>query len=465
MAFIYLLCMQSFIEKLKENAASLCDFDKLGEFVRSFDYSTLNFESFVPKIEDKSNYARNILMMHPIEVAVLHWPAGVASAVHYHQGFYGYVVVLKGQLNNEEYRLGNEKIHEAQSMCGLQGGILPERDGVVHRLVNASSHQPAITLHIYYPPLESFEGMKIYDLQEGKVGVLSAQAQTASWQEPESSFEAIHKNAFTYIDAAKHKKASHRIFPILPKPSPGKIYEMLGGYYDEQAHEYDFFDTSHVSRSAYNTTVNQLIADEYKQRQQLKNQLALACGTGKRAAEIKELSQKEYHIVGVDLSSEMCEIARQNGVEAYNQQWLEADLPHKKFDVITFLYAFGHICSHSERKEALQKVYKYLNKGGAFYFDVFNVLDDHEWGPKAVRAYEQMKLERMGYDIGDVFYKKNGGKMVAFLHYFNETDLRSLLEECGFFVEWIKYIGYTHQSGEVINDAKGGVLFIKAVKK
>lgn len=457
--------MQSFIEQLKENAASLCDFEKLGEFVRSFDYNTLDFESLVPKIEEENNYARNILMMHPIEVAVLHWPSGVASAVHYHQGFYGYVVVLRGELNNEEYTLDGDRLLEAQSMCGRKGGILPERDGVVHRLVNNSSDTAAVTLHIYYPPLESFEGMKIYDLQKGKVGVLSAEAKTASWEEPESSFEAIHQNAFTYLDAAHHIKATHRIFPILPKPAAEDIYQMLGEYYDEQAHEYDFFDTNHASRSAYNNCLNAIIAQEYTERVQMQNQLALACGTGRRALEIQELTNRQYHIVGVDLSSEMCDLATQNGIEAYNSRWLECELPYDGFDSITFLYAFGHICSHQERKEALQKIYKYLNVGGAFYFDVFNVVDEYEWGPKAVQVYNQMQLERMGYERGDVFYKKNGGKKVAYLHYFDETDLRQLLIECGFEIEWIKYVGYTHLSGQVVANPHLGTMFIKAVKK
>lgn len=463
LAFIYLPRMLSLVEKLKENAANLADFEKLGEFVRSIDFGKLSYKELVPAIEEENNYARNILMMQPIEAALLHWPPGVESAVHYHEGFYGYVVVLSGELDNIEYRLEGDTLKEVHTICGRPNGILPEKDGVIHKLVNNSADTPAVTLHIYYPPLEDFDGMKIYHLEEGKIGVLSATAKTASWTEPATSFSSIQENAFSYTKA--NRKASHRIFPILPKPDADTIYNMIAGYYNEQAKEYDFFDTTHKSRNAYTSSLNTIIANDYRQRNDLSCELALACGTGRRVIDIREEAGKDYHIVGVDLSKEMCDIARENGVEAYNQKWLKCELPEKEYDTASFLYAFGHICTKQERIEALKKVHEYLKTGGTFYFDVFNVNDTYEWGPKAVEAYNELQLDKMGYERGDVFYKKSGGREVAYLHYFEEDEIKTLLEQCGFAIEWVKHIGYTHNSGEELNNANSGALFIKAVKK
>lgn len=455
--------MQAYVEALKNSAEKLTDFDKLGDFVRSIDYTSLDYINFVPKLETNDNYSRNILMMHPIEVALLHWPPQVESAIHYHEGFYGYVIVLEGELNNFEYIIKNGELREASKMMGLQGGILPEQDGVIHKLVNTSKNKSAITLHIYSPPLEHFGGMKIYDVENKRIGTLSKTAQTASWQEPVTSFEHIEENAFKFIPQ-ESQKSSHRIFSILPKPDAKTIYSMLGEYYNEQAKEYDNFDTTHYTRNAYTNSLNEIIAKEYSTRDDLEHELALACGTGRRVADIRKLSGVDYEIDGVDLSKEMCEIAAKQNINTYNCLWLDCNLPEKKYDSATFLYAFGHICSKQERIDTLKKVAKHLKEGGTFYFDVFNVNDKYEWGPKALEAFKDNHLERMGYEKGDVFYIKTGGNSVAYLHYFEENEIVELLTQCGFTISWVKHIGYTHNSGEELSEPDSGSLFIKAIK-
>jgi cysteine dioxygenase len=444
--------MLQLVERLKQNAQVLDSFDKLGGFVRNIDINGLAFKNLIPPIVDRDTYARNILMMHPIEVGLLHWPAGIESAVHHHEGFYGYVIVLEGELDNIEYSFENGQLTEMLGVRGRKGGILPERDGVIHKLANRSQTQAAITLHIYFPPLEDFNGMKIFDIENKRIATLSAEAKTASWSEPAQSYTTIQNNAFVYKSQLT-KGASHHIFPVLPKPADEEIYSMLGDYYNEQAQEYDDFEATHAKRSA-----------DFVQNAGLEKMLALACGTGKRALEIQHLSNRKYHIVGVDLSHEMAEKAKENGIEAYNCRWLKCDLPHHNFDAATFLYAFGHICNPHERKEALQKIHKHLKTGAALYFDVFNLQDNNEWGPQAVEVFNTLELKNMGYQLGDIFYKKTGGDAIAYLHYFDKTELHQLLTDCGFGVEWIKHIGYSYKPGQELTEAEGGKLFIKAVK-
>jgi ubiquinone/menaquinone biosynthesis C-methylase UbiE len=455
--------MLQLIEKLKQNAQVLDSFDKLGGFVRNIDINGLEFSHLIPQIVDRDNYARNILMMHPIEVGLLHWPAGVESAVHHHQGFYGYVIVLEGELDNIEYGFENDQLTEKLGVRGRKGGILPETDGVIHKLANPSATKAAVTLHIYYPPLESFEGMKIFDLENKKIAILSAEAKTASWSEPTASYSSIQENAFSYKSRLE-QQSSHYVYPVLPKPTDEEIYAMLGDYYNEQAQEYDDFDATHAKRSAYVAALNKIIAEDFIQNNGLEKMLALACGTGRRALDIQQLSNKNYHIVGVDLSPEMAEMATQNGLEAFNCRWLKCDLPYRDFDAATFLYAFGHICTMQERKEALQKIHKHLKTGAALYFDVFNLQDSNEWGPQATEIFTTLQLDNMGYQLGDIFYKKTGGDAIAYLHYFDKTELNQLLTDCGYRVEWIKHIGYSYKPGEELTEAEGGKLFIKAVK-
>ena len=55
------------------------------------------------------NYARNILLLDPFEVVVLHWPPGVESAIHHHEGFWGYVLCVEGEVENVEYTYDAER--------------------------------------------------------------------------------------------------------------------------------------------------------------------------------------------------------------------------------------------------------------------------------------------------------------------------------------------------------------------
>ena len=72
--------------------------------------------------------------------------------------------------------------------------------------------------------------------------------------------------------------------------------------------------------------------------------------------------------------------------------------------------------------------------------------------------------KNQGYDRGDVFYKRKNGKEISFLHYFDEDQIRNLLEEVGFKDIFIKHISYRQRPGEILAAEEEGVLFIRAVK-
>lgn len=440
-------------------------FESLGKFVESIDFNKLNYQEYIVNPDHDGDYGRNIIELNPFECVLINWPPGVESSVHHHQGLFGHVLVLEGALDNISYREDNNKLIEFKSEKYISNGIMPEEDGVIHKLANRNLEKRAITLHFYYPAIESFEGMRIFNLENESIGILSEHAKTAKWNNSANQFKEIKQKAFKYqsIDEL-NKDKSHLIQNIFPKPDSDRINDMNSRYFSEQAEKYDFSDFNQPSRKAYINKVDLLIASDMSGIK-ISKHLDIAVGTGRRAIHIKELSGLRYEIVGVEISEEMCKIANSRGLRTYHQDWANDDAHiGEMFDSATFLYAFGHIANRNKRLKSLKKIHSYLNEGCPIYLDLFSLTNKNEWGPLAVKAFENNKLDKHGYERGDVFYKKRGFKELAFLHYFEMNEIEKLFKETGFEIKWIKYVGYSKNSGKLVNSEKEGNFLIKAIK-
>ena len=452
--------METLLEKLKGINVEKLDYESLFDYILPFDPLQINYKDKLPSIVDPNEYARNILMLYPIELVLIHWPPGVESAVHLHEGFWGYVGVLSGAALNYEYTLDNKTLKQRRIVTVKEGGLIPEPDGVIHKIANASSNDPLVTLHFYFPPLKDLDRLKLFDTN-GTIVELNEKAPSASLHLPKDNYRSYLKDQFSFEDGSEGK--THLTSPILPKPGNQEIKEMIQSYYMDQAKHYDVNDLDNEWRKKYVYAINDLLIDEFKINKPNKV-LAIASGTGRRAAKIKRQAGLDYQLFGVDLSKEMCELSIEKGVNAICADWLDVDLPDNEFDVITMLYAFGHVPSARERIEFLEKVHQKLKTGGAFYLDVFNINDPHEWGSLALNVFKEYNLDYFGYERGDVFYRLKGKNEIAFLHYFDKERLIALLKSIGFDVEWVETIGYVYRSGEHLHNEEGK-LFIKAVKR
>jgi hypothetical protein len=134
------------------------------------------------------------------------------------------------------------------------------------------------------------------------------------------------------------------------------------------------------------------------------------------------------------------------------------------FDSATFLYAFGHIANQKNRLKSLKKINSYLNDNCPLYLDLFSLNNKNEWGPYAINTFEENNLEKYGYERGDVFYRKSGFSELAFLHYFELSEIKSLLNDSGFEIQWVKYIGYSKNPGQIMKSETEGNFLVKAIK-
>ena len=457
--------MKALVQHISKNTPQGFDFAWLGALVRNIDLDALDMSGVVPAYDAASgNYARNILMMDPFEVVILHWPPGVESAIHHHEGFWGYVLCVEGEVENVEYTFDAEarELREKSALRVRKGGVLPEPDGTIHKIVNPSRTEPLITIHFYAPALETLDGMVLFEAEKGWIGELNAEATTASFHQDPKGFRRLEKDAFRFIPmSALPGQETHMLYPVIPKPSGREIMSSLNAYYSEQAREYDVLDHASDKRAAYTDGIDRIIAEDLA-RLSPERMMHIGCGTGRRAIGIRDRSGVPYELEGMDISASMVEQARSKGVEARIGIWNEADVGKEQYGAMAFLYAFGHIPTEEERRTCLRKVVRALKPGGRFYFDVFNVENPNEWGPQAMEMFDALDLGKEGYEPGDLFYKRHQGESVAFLHYCTQKGIAAMVEDCGLRVVATHRIGYVNRPGEPLagDEASGNLLLV-----
>ena len=157
--------------------------DELKELISSFEWKPEEWRKFVHF--DKCKYTRNLIANGKDSrygLMILAWGPGQRSPIHDHNGSHCIMRVLEGKLvetlytrnatesdlSFSETSLEESEIYEKTLETELERGqtaYIHDRIGW-HRVSNASSVQPAVSLHLYAPIIEQ---CKTYCEIEGKV--------------------------------------------------------------------------------------------------------------------------------------------------------------------------------------------------------------------------------------------------------------------------------------------------------
>jgi SAM-dependent methyltransferase len=105
--------------------------------------------------------------------------------------------------------------------------------------------------------------------------------------------------------------------------------------------------------------------------------LELGCGTGRL---LVPLAREGYRLTGVDVSSEMLQIARKKiaaqglatQVTLLNQDFRELDLDGTFNLAFSVINSFLHVTTAEAQLAALMRMYQHLNPGGLLLLDLFN---------------------------------------------------------------------------------------------
>src|SRR5690606_4928871 len=116
--------------------------------------ASLDWRQFATRIRFAAEgYARRTLAIEDgWEIALCCWLPGQASALHDHGLSVGVVRLLAGELTETRYRVSGCELIEGLPRTFVEGETMCEERDVFHRVI-ASGSAPAISLHLYNPPL------------------------------------------------------------------------------------------------------------------------------------------------------------------------------------------------------------------------------------------------------------------------------------------------------------------------
>ena len=251
-----------------------------------------------------------------------------------------------------------------------------------------------------------------------------------------------------------------KITDIISKSEKPTIYEKGNSF---------MWTDSHISKQILNIHLNpeidlgsrkmstiqktaNWILDSQTEKSNLKI-LDLGCGPG-LYSEI--FAKKGHQVAGIDISKNSIDYAQKSAkeksldIEYFNASYLGLDLGQEKYDLIIIVYTDFGVLSPDDRNILLKKIYRALKKEGVFIFDVLNdnkleqkvtpknweVAKSGFWKNCPFIAlsesflYEKEKVILYQHLVID---SEDNIKVYRFwTHFFNEKDLKQMLEKHGF---------------------------------
>lgn len=220
--------------------------------------------------------------------------------------------------------------------------------------------------------------------------------------------------------------------------------------------DYAYYYNAFYQDKDYKSEAKQIdyLLNKYKEKD-IKTIINYGCGTGKHDIELCNLG---YQCSGIDMSSMMIDIAKENASMMQKQIGFEvSDIryyePNHKYDaVISLFHVMSYQNSNEDIMNAFQTARKALGTGGIFLFDVWygpGVLSDKPALRVKEIEDEKYKLVRIArpimYDkdnIVDVCYEvfviDKNTQQVKTIHethsmrYFFRPELQKMLQDTGF---------------------------------
>lgn len=216
-----------------------------------------------------------------------------------------------------------------------------------------------------------------------------------------------------------------------------KITEWFGEWFDSPYYHILYKHRDHEEASEF---IDNLI--EYFHISKDHKLLDLACGKGRHSI---YLNQKGFNVVGVDLSAQNIEHAKQfeNDRLHFFIQDMRHDFAENEFDfVLNMFTSFGYFDSDEENAQAIKVAADALKPGGKLLIDflnpykvIHNLVPCEEKQIEGITFQITKRLSEDGYILKDIKFEDNGRqhhyqekvkaiRRVEFLSYFKKAGLQ-----------------------------------------
>jgi SAM-dependent methyltransferase len=138
--------------------------------------------------------------------------------------------------------------------------------------------------------------------------------------------------------------------------------------------------------------------------------LDFGCGPGR---DLKAFTDRGHHVVGLEGSARFVEMAREQGFEVWEQNFLKLDLPASRFDCIFANASLFHVPS-SELPRVLSELNATLKPGGVLFSSNPRGNNDEGWNNGRYGAYHDLDAWR-GFMTGAGF--------IELTHYYRPEGL------------------------------------------
>lgn len=166
-------------------------FDEICDLLFTFDYSDFNKVFPLSSMEVPNETYKRIPVYNDEFVAILMiWGIDNCTAIHDHGNYDGRIKILKGNLTEVSYRENSNFIEYDSRAFAQEGDIFPEDLGGIHSITN-NSDEVSVSLHIYRTSQLNLNGVRIFDTEKRRIGILSENATSCSWNLPENAYKKI----------------------------------------------------------------------------------------------------------------------------------------------------------------------------------------------------------------------------------------------------------------------------------
>lgn len=155
--------------------------------------------------EYTSGYRKFPVECREFNVSLIKWPPGASSDVHQHNGFWGVIKVVKGQIAEQVFEFDEPDrtltMYDSDYIPYGPGDVLLEETSAIHKVVNCSTSLEAITLHVYYPVIFDYDNVRLFDLERKRIGILNSEATGSCWDNQPHAFHRVIENGFRLVES------------------------------------------------------------------------------------------------------------------------------------------------------------------------------------------------------------------------------------------------------------------------